>query len=147
MASSHKLPFSKVPGSVAIHTRALVAWIYTPPGEISIFIHLHIYIFHALIQIHTPPLKIFPLAGCSPLYHIFCTILHIIYFSNNYLLYIVSYNLIYILGRIPPHLDLYLVFQGHSFSLYYTVFCTGILFHLVQLFQILILIHLVTGRL
>ena len=85
--------------------------------------------------------------GCSPLCHIFCSILHIIYFSNNYLLYIVSYNLIYILGRIPPHLDLYLVFQGHSFSLYYTVFCTGILFHLVQLFQILILIHLVTGRL
>ena len=85
--------------------------------------------------------------GCSPLYHIFCSILHIIYFSNNYLLYIVSYNLIYILGRIPPHLDLYLVFQGHSFSLYYTVSCTGTLFHLVQLFQILILIHLVTGRL
>ena len=85
--------------------------------------------------------------GCSPFYHIFCSILHIIHFWNNYLLYIVTYNLTYNLGRIRPHFDLYLVIQGHSFSLYYTVSCAGILFHLVQLFQILILIYLLTGRL
>ena len=84
--------------------------------------------------------------GSSPFYHIFCSIFNIIHFCNNYLLHILIYKLIYVLGRIRPYFDLYLVIQGHSFSLYYTVFCTGILFHLVQLFKILILIHLFRGR-
>ena len=85
--------------------------------------------------------------GCFPFYHIFCSIFKIIHFCNNYPLHIVIYNLTFILGRIQPYFDLYLVIQGHSFSLYYTVPCTGILFHLVQFFKIPILIHLLRGRL
>ena len=68
------------------------------------------------------------------------------HFCNNYPFHIVIYNLIYVSGRIRPYSDLYLVIQGHSFLLYYTVPCTGIMFHLVQFFKIPILTHLLRGQ-
>ena len=74
---------------------------------------------------------------CSPFYYIFCNIFNTIHFFNYYILHILIYKLIYILGRIRPSFDLYLVIQGHSHSLYYTVSGTGILFHLVQVLKIL----------
>ena len=140
----HHLPRSLA--LIAIHTRALVTWTYTPPGLISTF-HPAPYLYTSMSNSNPYPSSInSPTSGCSPFYHFFCSILHIIHFCNNYLLHLVIYNLTHILGRIRPHFDLYLVIQGHSLLLYYTVSCTGFLFRLVQFFKISILIHLLTGR-
>ena len=146
MVSSHNPPSSKVPGSNC-HTYKGPCNMDLHTPWFNFYLSSSTILYTSMSNSNPYPSSInSPTSGCSPFYHFFCSILHIIHFCNNYLLHLVIYNLTHILGRIRPHFDLYLVIQGHSLSLYYTVSCTGFLFRLVQFFKISILIHLLTGR-